>query len=119
TTVGADVKLAALLARLDAVAERPDFGFAVAEPEAFVPIWMRFATADTSVDLAAEGIHTVIWAVGYRRLYNWLDLPVLDARGEIRHESGVTQHPGLYAIGLRFLQRRNSTFIDGVGKDAA
>ena len=119
TTVGADVKLAALLARLDAVAERPDFGFAVAEPEPFVPIWMRFATADTSVDLAAEGIHTVIWAVGYRRLYNWLDLPVLDARGEIRHESGVTQHPGLYAIGLRFLQRRNSTFIDGVGKDAA
>jgi len=27
--------------------------------------------------------------------------------------------PGLYAIGLRFQSRRNSTFIDGAGHDAA
>jgi putative flavoprotein involved in K+ transport len=118
TTVASDVKLAALLTRLDAAAERPDFGFTVSEPTPFVPIWPRFTTADTSVDLAAENIRTVIWAVGYRRIYNWLDVPVLDAHGEILHDGGVTPHPGLYVIGLRFLRRRNSTFIDGVGKDA-
>ena len=118
TTVGSDVKLAALLARFDAAAERPDFGFAVSGPEPFVPIWMRFTNKDASVDLAAEGIRTVIWAVGYRRVYNWLDVPILDARGEIQHDGGVTTQPGLYVIGLRFLRRRNSTFIDGVGKDA-
>lgn len=118
TTVASDVKLAALLARLDAAAERADFGFTVSEATPFVPIWPRFTTADTSLDLAAEGIHTVIWAVGYRRVYNWLDVPILDAHGEIRHDGGVTAHPGLYVIGLRFLRRRNSTFIDGVGKDA-
>ena len=118
TTVASDVKLAALLARLDAAAERAHFDGEVSQPEPFAPIWTRFTTADTSLNLAAEGIRTVIWAVGYRRIYNWLDVPVLDGRGEIQHDGGVTAHPGLYVIGLRFLRRRNSTFIDGVGKDA-
>jgi putative flavoprotein involved in K+ transport len=45
-------------------------------------------------------------------------VPVLDARGEIRHEGGVTPFPGLYVIGLYFLRRRKSSFIDGVGRDA-
>ena len=49
----------------------------------------------------------------------WLDVPgALDARGEIRHERGVIPVPGLYVIGLPFLSRRNSAFIDGVGEDA-
>jgi putative flavoprotein involved in K+ transport len=43
---------------------------------------------------------------------------VLDGRGEIRHEGGVVPFPGLYAIGLYFLRRRKSSFIDGVGRDA-
>ena len=43
---------------------------------------------------------------------------MLDARGEIRHEGGVTPAPGLYVIGLYFLRHRNSSFIDGVGRDA-
>jgi putative flavoprotein involved in K+ transport len=42
----------------------------------------------------------------------------LDTRGEIRHEGGVTAFPGLYVIGLYFLRRRKSSFIDGVGGDA-
>ena len=64
------------------------------------------------------GIRTVIWATGFRRQYPWLKLPVLDGRGEIRHSGGVTPVPGLYVIGLHFLRRRNSSFIDGVGADA-
>jgi putative flavoprotein involved in K+ transport len=45
-------------------------------------------------------------------------VPVLDRRGEIRHHGGITRWPGLYVIGLYFLRRRNSNFIDGVGADA-
>ena len=52
--------------------------------------------------LRREGIETVIWAIGYRRDYTWLKLPVLDAHGEIRHDGGITPRPGLYALGLRF-----------------
>jgi putative flavoprotein involved in K+ transport len=44
---------------------------------------------------------------------------VLDSRGEIRHDGGVTPAPGLYVLGLNFLRRRKSSFIDGVGDDAA
>jgi putative flavoprotein involved in K+ transport len=31
----------------------------------------------------------------------------------------VTSAPGLYVLGLRFLRRRNSNFLGGVGADAA
>ena len=38
---------------------------------------------------------------------------------EIRHDGGITPSPGLYVLGLNFLRRRRSHFIDGVGFDAA
>ena len=72
-----------------------------------------------SLDLADEGISTVLWATGFRRRYPWLNVPVFDDRGEIRHRGGITASPGLYVLGLQFLRRRNSNFIDGVGNDAA
>ncbi len=74
--------------------------------------------APTGIDLVAEGIGTVLWATGYRRSYQWLQVPVLDHAGEIRHRHGVTAAPGLYVLGLRFQRRRRSHFIDGVGDDA-
>jgi len=70
------------------------------------------------LDLRRAGITTVIWATGYRSAYPWLRVPVLDRHGEIDHRRGVTSVPGLYALGLRFLHRRNSSFVDGVGPDA-
>jgi putative flavoprotein involved in K+ transport len=70
------------------------------------------------LDLRRAGITTVIWATGYRPAYPWLRVPVLDRHGEIDHRRGVTRVPGLYVLGLRFLYRRNSSFVDGVGPDA-
>jgi putative flavoprotein involved in K+ transport len=70
------------------------------------------------LDLRRAGITTVIWATGYRPAYPWLRVPVLDRYGEIDHRRGVTRVPGLYVLGLRFLHRRNSSFVDGVGPDA-
>jgi putative flavoprotein involved in K+ transport len=71
------------------------------------------------LDLQDRGITSVIWATGHRRAYPWLNLPVLDDAGEIRHRRGVTPVPGLYVLGQRFQHYRNSNFIDGVGRDAA
>jgi putative flavoprotein involved in K+ transport len=73
----------------------------------------------SSLDLAATGISTVIWATGYRRAYPWLHVPVLDPDGEIAHRRGVTPVDGLYVLGLKFQHRRSSHFIGGVGADAA
>ena len=75
-------------------------------------------TAPTEIDLRSTGIAAVVWATGYRRRYPWLKVPVLDIRGEIIHDGGVTNAPGLYALGLNFQRTRKSSFIDGVGEDA-
>ena len=71
------------------------------------------------IDLVAEGFDTVLWATGFRADYSWLDVPVCDRKGEIRHDGGVVPHaPGLYRIGLNFLRRRKSSFIHGAEDDA-
>lgn len=61
---------------------------------------------------------TVLWATGGRPDHTWVDLPVLDGKGRIRHQGGVTEVPGLYLMSANFLRRRRSTFIDGAGDDA-
>jgi putative flavoprotein involved in K+ transport len=71
------------------------------------------------LDLAASGIGAVIWATGYGVDFGWIDLPVLDARGDPRHVRGVTEIPGLYFLGLPWLSTVNSSFLAGVGDDAA
>jgi putative flavoprotein involved in K+ transport len=70
------------------------------------------------LDLRRAGIGTVIWATGYRPAYPWLRVPALDRHGEIGHRRGVTRVPGLYVLGLKFLHRRDSSFVGGVGRDA-
>nr|WP_281272638.1 NAD(P)-binding domain-containing protein [Solirubrobacter pauli] len=71
------------------------------------------------IDLVADGYDTVLWATGFRADYSWLDLDVLDRKGEIRHDGGVvTGAPGVYRMGLNFLRRRKSSFIHGAEDDA-
>lgn len=74
--------------------------------------------APCELDLAREGINTIVWATGFRRSYPWLRVPVLDADGEIVQEGGVSAAPGLYALGLPFMRRRASSFIHGAAGDA-
>ncbi len=71
------------------------------------------------LDFARTGIRSIIYATGFKPDYSWLEIPVLDRKGNIRHDGGVvTDAPGLYVVGLPFLRRRKSTLIDGVGDDA-
>ena len=55
-------------------------------------------------------IRTILWATGYRPDYSWLKVPVLDRKGRMRHDGGVTPAGGLYVMGLQFLRRRKSAF---------
>jgi len=112
----ADVKLTRLLGRVDRFVRRAGLDRETPPRELVAPIAAPRAPA--ALDLGAEGIRTVLWATGYRPSYDWLDVPVLDERGRIRHRGGVTDREGLYVLGLRFQRRRNSNFLDGVGADA-
>jgi putative flavoprotein involved in K+ transport len=71
------------------------------------------------LDLKAAGISALIWATGYGYDYGWIDMPVLDAMGEPRHHRGVAEVPGLYFLGLQWLTKRTSSFLSGIGDDAA
>ena len=70
------------------------------------------------MDLADGAIRTILWATGFYPDYSWLDLPILDRKGRVRHDGGVTESPGMYLMGIQFLRRRKSALIDGAGDDA-
>jgi putative flavoprotein involved in K+ transport len=76
------------------------------------------ATSRLQIDLNSGEFGTVIWATGYRPDYSWLTLPVIDPKGNLLHDGGVVESPGLYALGLPVLRRRKSTFIHGAADDA-
>ena len=71
------------------------------------------------LDISADGIGAVIWATGYGIDFSWIDVPVLDPRGGPIHHHGVTGVPGLYFLGLQWLSKMSSSFLSGVGDDAA
>lgn len=70
------------------------------------------------LDPTAGGISSVLWATGFRPDYSWLDVPVLDHRGHIKHDGGVTESPGMVVMGLPYLRRRKSSFMHGAEDDA-
>jgi putative flavoprotein involved in K+ transport len=113
----ADLKMGRMLDAIDEWVDDND------DVSSFAPA-QRFA--ETKVDespplllnLGKEGIRTILWATGFRPDYSWLDVPVLNYKGLMKHDGGVTDSPGLYVIGLPMLRRRKSSFIHGAEDDA-
>jgi putative flavoprotein involved in K+ transport len=70
------------------------------------------------MDFEKENIRTVMWATGFSPDYSWLELPILDRKGKIKHDGGVGEWPGLYVMGMTLLRRRKSSFIHGAEDDA-
>jgi putative flavoprotein involved in K+ transport len=112
-----DLKMNRLLDRLDAWAEGAGLDGEVDPPQRFEPTRVD-ASPPLEMHLTSGEIRTVIWATGYRPDYSWLDVPVLDRKGGLRHEGGVVEAPGLYVIGLPYLRRLKSSLIDGAAGDA-
>ncbi len=63
-------------------------------------------------------VDAVIWATGYRPDYSWIDLPIFDPDGGLRHRRGATDVPGLYFLGLTWQHTRGSALIGWVKEDA-
>jgi putative flavoprotein involved in K+ transport len=112
----ADLKLGRLLDTFDAWADT-SADVCLGPPERFEPTRAP-AAPRLQIDLRAGEIRTIVWATGFRPAYDWLDVPVLDAKGRLRHDGGVLEAPGLYALGLPVLRRRKSTYIHGIEDDA-
>jgi putative flavoprotein involved in K+ transport len=113
----ADLKLGRLLDTLDTWAADHQLDSSFDPPERSAPTQIP-SNPPLLISLRSGEIKTIVWATGYRPDYPWLQIPVLDRKGRVTHDGGVTACPGLYLLGANFLRRRKSGFIDGVGEDA-
>jgi putative flavoprotein involved in K+ transport len=113
----ADLKMNRLLDGIDDWVAESDLDATIARPHRFEPTRIA-ASPRLQLDLHGGAVKSVIWATGYRPDYSWLQLPVFDRKGRLRHDGGIVDSPGLYAMGLPFMRRRKSTLIDGAGDDA-
>ncbi len=112
-----DLKMNRLLNTIDEWATENGLDDEVEPPHRLPPTEVE-ESPPLTMNLVAAGIRTIIWATGYRPDLSWLHVPVLDRKGQIRHDGGVVQAPGLYLMGMQFLRRRKSALIDGAGDDA-
>ncbi|HJW01385.1 MAG TPA: NAD(P)/FAD-dependent oxidoreductase [Arthrobacter sp.] len=105
-----------LKAMTDAYVEAAHLPVPAPEPPEADP-WLP-EESGARLDLAAEDISTIVWATGYGLDFSFLDIPVLDEWNYPRHSRGVTEVPGLYAVGLPWLTRHASASLALVGEDA-
>ena len=113
----ADLKMGRLLDTIDEWATNDSNCSEFERPERFERTRVE-ESPPLSIDFEQNDIRTILWATGYRPDYSWLNIPVLDRKGRIRHDGGIVDSPGLYVIGLPFLRRRKSSFIHGTEDDA-
>lgn len=70
-------------------------------------------------DGTVADVATVVWATGFERRFDWIDLPLPDDHGWPRERRGVVAEvPGLYFCGLAFQHSAASGDLAGVGADA-
>jgi putative flavoprotein involved in K+ transport len=113
----ADLKMNRLLDRVDEWIATDGLGSTDETPERFEPTRTPKHSC-LGLDMASGEIRSVVWATGMRPDYGWLDVPVLDDKGLLRHDGGVVEAPGLYLLGMPFLRRRKSSYIHGAEDDA-
>ncbi|HSR71835.1 MAG TPA: NAD(P)-binding domain-containing protein [Kiloniellales bacterium] len=112
-----DLKMNRLLDTIDEWASAAGLDGEVPPPHRLPPTEVP-QSPPLGLDLTNGAIKTIVWATGFHPDYSWLEVPVLDRKGRLRHDGGVADWPGLYVMGLQFLRRRKSALIDGAGDDA-
>jgi putative flavoprotein involved in K+ transport len=114
----ADLKMNRFLKRADEWATAAGLDDDLPPPHRFAPTRVDPRTP-LELDLASGEIATVLWATGFRPDLSWLEIPVHDRTGHIRHDGGVvTSAPGLYVLGMPVLRTRASTYIHGAATDS-
>ncbi len=108
----ADVLTAGLRKWIDALCEKRGIESGWRPPAPF------HVASRGELDIAAEGISTVIWTTGYRPGYEWVHVPVFDEMGFPIQTNGHTSVPGLYFMGVHFQRKAQSAVLYGVGEDA-
>jgi putative flavoprotein involved in K+ transport len=92
-------------------------GITAPEEPPYRPVWQPAAPV-LSINYRTQNITSVLWCIGFRANYRWVQVPVFDGAGRPVHQRGVTRHPGLYFLGLPWLYSWGSGRLSGVSRDA-
>lgn len=112
----ADLKMNRLLDRIDEWIDASGYGSLAQPPERYELTYTP-ESGSQGINLTDGSVQSIVWATGMHPDYSWLDVPVLDRKGMLRHDGGVVDAPGMYVLGLPFLRRRKSSFIHGAEDD--
>ncbi|MEO1802976.1 MAG: MSMEG_0569 family flavin-dependent oxidoreductase, partial [Cyanobacteria bacterium J06629_2] len=83
----------------------------------YEPVWQPEAEV-LELDYRENNITAVVWCIGYKTSFSWIDAPVFDGKGYPSHDRGVTSVQGLYFIGLPWLYTWGSGRFSGIARDA-
>ncbi|GAA4396069.1 MSMEG_0569 family flavin-dependent oxidoreductase [Tsukamurella soli] len=111
----ADAVYNSICADIDRHIERE--GIDAPPPSRYEPVWEP-ETDPTALDLAAEGITSIVWAIGYRPDYRWIEASAFDGGGRPMQTRGVTEVAGLNFVGLPWMHTWGSGRFLGIDRDA-
>jgi putative flavoprotein involved in K+ transport len=92
-------------------------GIAAPDEPRYRPAWVPPAERP-ELDYRAAGIGSIVWCIGFRTDYSWVDLPVFNGRSQPIHVRGISPVPGAYFLGLPWLYTWGSGRFSGIARDA-
>ncbi|MCV7432377.1 MSMEG_0569 family flavin-dependent oxidoreductase [Mycolicibacterium bacteremicum] len=111
----ADSVYNSICADIDAHIDRT--GIQAPPPSRYAPVWQP-DTDPTTLDLQAEGVTSVVWAIGYRPDYRWIEASAFDGAGRPMQTRGITNVTGLSFVGLPWMHTWGSGRFLGIDRDA-
>jgi len=111
----ADATYNSICADIDAFIERE--GITAPPATRYTPVWEPEGEV-TELDLAAAGVTSIVWAIGYRPDYRWIEASAFDGAGRPMQNRGVTEVEGLSFVGLPWMHTWGSGRFLGVDRDA-
>ncbi|MGE0214554.1 MSMEG_0569 family flavin-dependent oxidoreductase [Mycolicibacterium sp.] len=111
----ADSVYNSICADIDAHIDRT--GADAGPPSRYTPVWEP-ETETTTLDLVAERVTSIVWAIGYRPDYRWIEASAFDGAGRPMQNRGITTVPGLSFVGLPWMHTWGSGRFLGIDRDA-
>ena len=115
----AEQRFADFIEAADKLAATPAMRSEIGQKEVPAPLPPLRVDDIRTLDLREENVGTILWAGGYGFSYDWVKLPILDAKGAPVQQRGVTACPGVYFLGLHWMHTFRSAILAFMGRDAA
>ncbi|CDQ43488.1 MULTISPECIES: MSMEG_0569 family flavin-dependent oxidoreductase [Mycolicibacterium] len=111
----ADSVYNSICADIDAYIEQK--GIPAPPASRYTPVWTP-EDEPTTLDLVDRNVTSIVWAIGYRPDYRWIEASAFDGAGRPMQTRGITGVAGLSFIGLPWMHTWGSGRFLGIDRDA-